>query len=161
MCMGEFKNSDSYHEEKASTQCLMYLLGHLYWLRTVLGKPVETIYGFYVCGVRCSDQGGTFYTVGLLKLSAPQYLGDVMKAVRLSITSKVEDMFPLRMLIHFLVQGNRWSISDLPVAKSPIPCLFVLPTNLWSDDGSDRTLVIHGTLSIFFRINATGIDRLV
>jgi hypothetical protein len=160
LCMGEYKNADNYFEEKASSQCLMYSLGLLYWLRTVLGKPVEAVYGFYVCGLRCSDQSGTDYTVGLLQLSAPQYLGDVMKAVNLSITEEVENPFPLRLLIHFLKQGKRWSISNRPVVKNPIPCLFVLPTNLWSDD-SDRTLVVHGTLSIVFRISATGIRQLV
>ena len=46
--MGEFKNADRYNKQKASAQCLMRWLGRMYWLRTVLGKPLEAVYGFYV-----------------------------------------------------------------------------------------------------------------
>jgi hypothetical protein len=71
---GEFKNNADYNQSTARTQCLMYLLGLIYWLRTELGEPVET-----VCGRRCENQDNT-HSVGLIKLSAPKWLGEGLKA---------------------------------------------------------------------------------
>lgn len=80
--LGEFKNARNDSVEQAKAQCIMYLLGLLYWLRVELGSPIESVFGFYFCGCRCQDQKGT-YTVGIVKLSASQFLGDEMKAIRL------------------------------------------------------------------------------
>jgi hypothetical protein len=76
---GEFKNNKEYDQSTARTQCVMYLLGLLYWLRTELGEPVEAVYGFYFCGCRCKNEDNT-YSVGLIKLSAPKWLGEELKA---------------------------------------------------------------------------------
>ena len=157
--MGELKNHNNYTEKNAQTQCLMYLVGTLYWLRSVLGRPVESIYGFYFCGCRCSDRNQD-YSIGLLKLSAPQYLGDTMSAECFQQEGDVDDPLPLQLLVHFFTYGKRWTISQQPKANNPMPCLFVLPTQLWKND-SDRELVVHGTLSIVFRITAAGLDLLL
>jgi len=162
--LGEFKNADNYTEEQARTRCIMYLLTLLYWLRTVLGIPVESVYGFYVCGRRCSDQRGHRYTVALLKLSAPQYLGDELRAICLSLRREIYNPLPLQFLIHFLKAGKRWVMADqiprITDLHRRIPSLFVLPTSLWVDD-RDRRLVEHGTLSIVFRITARGLKDLL
>ena len=159
--MGEFKNHQNYKEENARSKCLMYLIALLYWLRTVIGRPVESVYGFYICGCRCSDQGGETYCVGLLKLSAPQYLGDQLRAACLSKMAFVNDPLPLRLIIHFLKNGKGWTTSPSgPFSiRNPVPCYFVLPTSLWQDDG-ERKLVLHGTLSIVFHITARGLKDL-
>ena len=157
--MGELKNGD-YEEHQARTQCLMYLLGLLYWLRTVLGLPVESVRGFYVCGCKCKDNDNEMYTVGLLKLDAPQFLGDTAKAYYLSTEDVAENgYFPLTMLYHFLTRGKCWTLSQRDPAKDKIPCLSVLPTCLWNSDNQDRTLVVHFSLSIVFRINGRGIKK--
>jgi hypothetical protein len=57
----------------------MHLLGLIYWLRTELGEPVEAVYGFYFCGRRCENQDNNTYLVGLIKLSAPKWLGENVK----------------------------------------------------------------------------------
>ena len=101
--MGEFKNADKYTEELARTQCLMYLIGLIYWLRCVRGRPVEDVYGFYFCGIRCSDSKDKVHnTVGLLKPSAPKHLGSLVEATCFGALAPVTDPCPLQLLIHFL-----------------------------------------------------------
>jgi hypothetical protein len=163
--MGEFKNADKCTEELARTQCLMYLIGLIYWLRCVRGQPVEDVYGFYFCGRRCSDsKDKVHYTVGLLKLSAPKHLGGLVEATCFTVLAPVTDPYPLQLLIHFLKNGRKWTINSQTLAQQPIrtplPCFYVLPTNLWQNgDGYD--LVVHGTLSIVFRVTAAGLGRLL
>ena len=48
--MGEFKNTDKCMEELTQMQCLMYLIGLIYWIHCVCGQPVENLYGFNFCG---------------------------------------------------------------------------------------------------------------
>ena len=162
--LGELKNAGNYEEEQARTQCIMYLLSLLYWLRTVQGIPVESVYGFYICGCRCSDHDGLKYTVALVKLSAPQYLGDELKAVCLSQRRGIDNPLPLQLLVHFLKEGKRWVMADqiprITDLHRRIPSLFVLPTSLWVDD-QDRRLVEHGTLSVVFRITFRGLKDLL
>ena len=160
---GEFKNRHIYSAETARSQCIMYLIGLLYWLRVDVGKPVEAVFGFYFCGRRCSDQDNyKNYEVGLVKLTAPRYLGDEMVATYLESHAAISNLTPLRMLIHFLKEGKRWVVSSR--ARAPmtrIPCLFTPPSNLWEND-QDRSLVCHGgTLSIVFRITAQGLHALI
>ena len=158
--MGEFKNADKYTEKKAQTQCLMYLIGLIYWLRCVRGQPVEDVYGFYLCGCRCSDSDDkSQYTVGLLKLSAPKHLGGLVEATCFPVSAPVANPYPLQLLIHFLKNGRKWTIKsqtlDQHTTRTPLPCFFVLPTDLWQD-GDGYELVVHGTLSIVFRVTAAG-----
>eukprot|EP00980_Cylindrotheca_fusiformis_P010066 scaffold2228_cov92-Cylindrotheca_fusiformis.AAC.1 len=159
--MGEFKNDKTYNVSKAKTQCIMYLLGLLYFLRVELGKPVETVYGFFVCGIQCRDQDKT-YTVGLISLSAPQKLGEEIKAKYFLQKGSVDNTYPLCVLIHFLKVGRRWSTSNQPCMDESrrIPSLLILPTCLWTDS-DDRELVLHGTLSIVFRISGKSLQALL
>ncbi|KAG7366435.1 hypothetical protein IV203_029105 [Nitzschia inconspicua] len=162
--LGGFKNASNYNVAKAKIECTMYLLGLLYWLRVELGRPVESVFGFYFCGCRCEDQKKKTYTVGILKLSASQYLGDEMKAVCYEIKDDVNSLLPMRLLIHFLKEGKRWDISNqtttVPVERR-IPSLFTLPSNLWNDEHDARRLVLHGTLSIVFDISSLGLENLL
>lgn len=159
--MGEFKNHENYKEENARVQCIMYLISLLYWLRAVVGMRVESVYGFYVCGRRCSDQEKVeAYTVGLLKLNAPQYIGDELNVVCVSCKREIKDTNPLRLLIHFLKNGKRWTMSGTQRFQKPVPALFTLPTKLW-DDSEQRKLVLHGSLAIVFHITARGVKELL
>ena len=159
---GEFKNHENYTIESARTHCIMYLLGLLYWLRGEMGMPVESVYGFFFCGCRCADQGNKMYTVGLIQLSAPRFLGDDMKTVRLERSAETSNLYPIRLLIHFLKTGKRWEVAKRPNLETDrrIPSVFTLPTNLW-DDTVDRRLVLHGTLSIVFNLSAKGLKDLI
>eukprot|EP00980_Cylindrotheca_fusiformis_P000432 scaffold104_cov73-Cylindrotheca_fusiformis.AAC.1 len=41
--MWVFKNGKTYNVNRAKTQCVMYLLGLLYFLGAELGKPVDSL----------------------------------------------------------------------------------------------------------------------
>eukprot|EP00980_Cylindrotheca_fusiformis_P022574 scaffold9442_cov72-Cylindrotheca_fusiformis.AAC.2 len=84
----------------------MYPLGLLCFLRAELGKPVETVYGFFVRGVQCQDQDKT-YTVGQVRLSAPHKLGEEIKATYFLQKGSADYTYPLCVLIHFLKEGKR------------------------------------------------------
>mmetsp|Transcript_15200 Transcript_15200/g.28416 ORF Transcript_15200/g.28416 Transcript_15200/m.28416 type:complete len:230 (-) Transcript_15200:18-707(-) len=160
--MGEFKNANKYTKEMARSQCIMYLLGLLYWTRARLGKPVEVVYGFYLSGVRCGDEETT-YTVGLIKLLSPTKLGKLFTAKFLTETASVDDFYPLRLLIHFLKKGKRRSVAKkqpIMEAHRRIPSLFALPTSLWTDVPG-RNLVLHSTLSIVFQISSDCLQDLL
>ena len=75
LVLGDFKNGSNYSQDDTRAQCVMYLVALLYWLRVELGEPVEAVYGFYFCGQQCKGPDNT-YTVGLIKLSAPTWLGE-------------------------------------------------------------------------------------
>jgi hypothetical protein len=128
---GEFQNNAEYNHSTARTRCVMYLLGLMYWLRTELGEPVEAVYGFYFCGSRCEYQNNT-YSVGVIKLSAPKWLGEELKAETFVVTEETNNFLPMRFLIHFLKHGKQWSISNsgrLDESRR-IPSLLTFPTSL-------------------------------
>eukprot|EP00529_Nitzschia_sp_RCC80_P017120 CAMPEP_0113470632 /NCGR_PEP_ID=MMETSP0014_2-20120614/16547_1 /TAXON_ID=2857 /ORGANISM="Nitzschia sp." /LENGTH=677 /DNA_ID=CAMNT_0000363211 /DNA_START=126 /DNA_END=2159 /DNA_ORIENTATION=- /assembly_acc=CAM_ASM_000159 len=162
--MGEFKNNSVYNEKQARAQCVMYLIGLMYWLRAEQGKAVEAVYGFYFCGRRCEGFFSNRYSVGLIKLSAPQHLGDEIKAEYFKVDGPSNDLLPLRFLIHFLKKGKRWSLDprrDMNDPKRRIPALYALPTTLWEDNGNNRKLVLNSTLAIVFRVSAEGLKNLL
>jgi len=141
---GEFKNAPNYSANSARSQCIMYLLGLLHWLRTKLGEPVDAVHGFCFCGRRCADQNQT-YCVGLVKLTAPMCLGDELRAKFVQVTDDATSPIPMNALIHFLKHGKRWSISSstcgedgLIEAHRRVPSLFTLPSSLWKDDEENR-----------------------
>jgi hypothetical protein len=159
--MGEFKNATTYDMLAARTQCTMYLLGLLYFLRAKLGQPVESVYGFFLCGRRCQDQDGD-YTVGLVMLSAPQSLGKHLEARFTRVTADVDEMRPLNLLIHFLKTGKAQNVAEQPrlEVSRRVPSLFTLPTSLWTDQ-DERKLVLHATLSIVFYLSGHALKRLL
>ena len=163
---GEFKNAKNDNKKIASTQCAMYLLALLYWLRTKLGKPVEAVYGFYFCGRRCEDEDNS-YSVGFIKLSAPSMLGESLKLEGYETTDHINSNGPMNALIHFLRNGKRWSVPGESVVggvvapERRIPSLFTLPTSLWEDEQEHRQLIIHGTLSIVFLVSVSGLKQLL
>jgi hypothetical protein len=140
----------------------MYLLGLMNWLRTELGEPVEAVYGFYFCGHRCENQKNT-YSVALIKLSAPKWLGEELKAETFVVTDETINLLPMRFLIHFLKHGKQWSISDSGRVDESrrIPSLFTLPTSLWQDDGGERRLVLNTASSIVFHVSGQGLTSLL
>lgn len=164
LSMGEFRNRSAYKEENARAQCTMYLIGLLYWLRAVRGKPVEAVYGFYFCGRKCSGGPPDNYTVGLIKLSAPQYLGESAKTEYFSVSRPSKDLLPVQFLIHFLRHGKRWVRSPPPIQdlenKETIPALYALPSTLWVNE-SYRTLVLNSTLAIVFHVSCEGLMSLL
>jgi len=163
---GEFKNANNYNTTMACTQCTMYLLTLMYWLRTELGKPVEAVYGFYFCGSRCEHQHG-FYVVGFIKLSAPTTLGECLEVDVYETTDTVDSNLPMNALIHFLKHGKRWSVSGemlqdgIMKQERRIPSLYTLPTRLWEDNPDNRQLILHGTLSIVFIVSVAGLKQLL
>jgi hypothetical protein len=72
---GEVKHGQAYSKNSASRQALLYLHGLLYFYRVKLGIPVDTVYGFVICGHKCRGVKSDEYAVGLLKLTSPQGLG--------------------------------------------------------------------------------------
>eukprot|EP00980_Cylindrotheca_fusiformis_P017248 scaffold5333_cov74-Cylindrotheca_fusiformis.AAC.1 len=144
--MGEFRNGKTYNVNRAKTQCVMYRLGLLYFLGAELGKPVETVYRFFVCGVQCQDQDKT-YTVGLVRLSAPQKLGEEIKAT------------------YFLQKGSRGN-SDLHPANYVWTNLgeFHLCSHFQRVCGPTPMIaslfILHKSLSIVFRISGRSLQAL-
>ena len=68
---GEFKHANQYSMKNAELQCFAYLYAALYWFRVVQGFPLKTVYGFGVCGHKCSGLKNGTYKVGFFRLSAP------------------------------------------------------------------------------------------
>ena len=152
--LGELKQGATYTRGSATRQGLRYLHALLYFYRVKLGIPVDSVYGFTVCGPKCSDLQDE-YSVGLLKLSAPQWLGDVFSGVKYISTYGIENMDGVKLLIHFLTRGN---VSDIKSALNHRrlvgerhASLFAVPRALWKNtDGVE--LVTGGTCAMVFRV---------
>ncbi|CAB9506109.1 unknown protein [Seminavis robusta] len=159
---GEFKITRKYNTTIACTQCTMYLLALMNWLRTELGKPVDAVYGFYFCGLRCEHQDCT-YSV----LSMPTTLGECLEVEVYETTDTVESNVPMNALIHFLLHGKCWSVSGemlqggIMKQERRIPSLYTLPTSLWEDNPDNRQLIIHGALSVVFIVSVPGLKHLL
>jgi hypothetical protein len=161
MQFGEFKNANNYNADQARAQCQLYLLGLLYFLR-VAGNPVETVYGFYFCGCKCADQHGN--EVGIISLSAPQFLGDPLESHYFQIKSNVGKFLPLCLLVHFLKNGKKWPIaadSKIQTGNQSIPSLLSLPASLWKDVAGQRILVWNAAHLRVFKITAAALKCLL
>ena len=160
--LGEFKNAHEYTKINALAQVVYYLHGLLYFLRVELGEKVDRVYGFCVCGCKCRDQGSnTTYAVTLVRLCAPEILGETIKVEIFTLQRSTTDMLPMQLLVHFLKHGKRWKVSpnDSTISTDVqlTPSLFTLPTNLWEN----KTLVRHGTLSIVFHGTSQEISNIL
>ena len=83
MVQGEFKHGVAYDINIATIQCFAYLYSALYWIRVVQGFPLESVYGFGVCGHKCRGMKSSTckeYAVGFFRLSVPSHLGERFKA---------------------------------------------------------------------------------
>mmetsp|Transcript_17068 Transcript_17068/g.25841 ORF Transcript_17068/g.25841 Transcript_17068/m.25841 type:complete len:485 (-) Transcript_17068:57-1511(-) len=167
---GEFKNGPNYTSANCMAQDIGYLQGLLYYLRIEFGLKVNSVYGFCVSGRRCSDQ--TAYTISLVRLCAPESLGEVMNVEVCMLDAKsLEAMTPLRTLIHFLKFGKRWSIdtstmeatgeevegTEVQLQDRKEASYFTLPTSLWGSN----ILVKNGTLAIIFQGTSKEISSLL
>ena len=86
---GEVKNDDNFTVKDAVMQEGAYLMLLLYWWKVFAGRDVSSVFGFVVCGPFCRDlkqRKRSWYgesptdarhCICLLRLSAPQSLGDI------------------------------------------------------------------------------------
>jgi hypothetical protein len=157
---GECKNNTSYTIDHASNQCTLYLCTLLYFFRVRMGKPVESVFGFFVCGCGCSDLDGR-YAIGLIKLSAPRLLGSQMLCQKFCGTYPTDNMKGMELLVNFLKNGKTVEFHKLAEKDQDeqhrIPALFSLPVELWNDP----CLVRNGTSSIVFRCSKKDVTRLL
>lgn len=154
---GELKQG-SCTVEKSTRQGLLCLHSLLYFYRVKLGVPVDTVYGFTICGPKCTDLNNQ-YSVGLLKMTAPRKLGDLFSGQKyiqkFDVDGKNKDSRGLQLLVHFLTKGN---VSDLGSVwedrrkeqKRRGPYLFAVPRRLWSE--KDAELILGGTCAMVFRV---------
>jgi len=165
LIFGEFKHGPKYSKKNAAVQCVLYLYAIIFVLRTKLGLPVVAAYGFAFCGHKCKDQKSQSknqigsYSVGLIKLSLPTTLFGEIKAESYWTRGDTGDKRPLRLLIDFLMHGNRWEFEDIPRITDGsrlVPSLFMLPTLFWLDN-DDRKLIRNGTMAIVFHATKTGL----
>jgi len=103
---GEVKHGRNCTKESASRQDFLYLYSLLYFFRVKLGIPVDTVYGFVICGPKCQKLEGNEYAVGLLKLSSPSGLGDNFTGRQYIKAYKTSDSTGLQLLAHFFTNGK-------------------------------------------------------
>lgn len=169
--LGELKHASNFTKRIAEQQAALYLQGFLFFLRVKLGLPVKTIYGFALCGAKCSGfESKTLdpkYAVGLIKITAPDSLEGEFVVESHWEHFGAFDSSGLKLLIHFLKCGNSYEFYQTPeqqqaapnasvwaLRRPPLmrcPSLFTIPPSLW-DDTNERQLVVNGTLAAVFRV---------
>ena len=151
LLFGEVKNDAKYSKAHASKQCALYLCALLYFLRVHMGVRARSVFGFCICGCRCSGIGPKKYAVCLVRLSAPTALGSSLLAQVFSKKCKTEDLSGVELLVRFLRCGKTLEVvgSSEPLvgASHRIPALLTLPEDLWADP----SLVLNGTTSMVFK----------
>lgn len=160
LVFGEFKNDLKYSLEHAQKQCALYLFALLYAFRVRLGLPVRAVFGFWLCGRRCSDQNN--YSMGFIRLSAPNALGRSIVPEYVSKTYSVDDVTGIQSLVRFLKDGKNIEWYDerhkLPVdPQYRIPALFTLPCDLWMAN----CVVKNGTTSMVLKGTGKEISKLL
>ena len=92
LVLGEGKNNSTYDPKDAYRQCVSYLIANLYYCVVLKQKPVETVYGFTICGPLCKDvaKNGTF-RVDLISLSLPNIIGGKLQ-MRLCSSNSIDDL---------------------------------------------------------------------
>jgi hypothetical protein len=161
MLFGEVKNNDAYTFDNTSNQCALYLVSLLYFMRVQMLIPVKAVFGFFICGCKCEDSDGN-YTVGLVKLSAPKYLGDTFVSHCYSSEHPTDDMKGIHILVNFLQKGKTREPVNVKIPQDRVnvsrtPALCMLPDTLWKD----KCLIINGTTSVVFRGIKKEINRLL
>ena len=148
LCFGEFKNSNKYTNESAAKQCTLYLFALIYFFRVRLGLDVKAVFGFWVCGPGCFTRTKE-YSVGFIRLSAPEHLGDSLVPQVYSSSHCVKSVAGIQQLVSFLKFGNAIEATRLKAvhADCRIPALLSLPRKLWESP----LLVSNGTASMVFR----------
>ena len=153
LIQGEFKHAATYNMRNAERQCFAYLYAALYWFRVVQGFPLKSVYGFGVCGHKCSGLEKDTYAVGFFRLTAPSNLGEECKAEKCWLPSSTTDQTGLKLLILFLTSPKPENIlsSDCEVGrvKEGFPALLSAPYKYWKHPG----LVRNGTRAIVFHLN--------
>ena len=158
----ELKNDKDYTIGMALNRCFLYLHSLLYFFRVKLGIPMETVYGLILCGPKCKGINNTEYAVGLLKLTAPQRLGQSFVGAYWCENFKIDSSQGLQVLVHFLSAGKQSdlgaALSDCREKTKRAPCLFAVPRSLWKDDTDSRKLMLGGTCAIVFRVSFQQLD---
>lgn len=162
LAVGELKHRDTYTTAQCIAQASLYMQTVFYWLRVELGLPVRSVYGFAVCGPRCSDV--EHYTITLLKITAPAKLGDPFIYERHTlVASSLRDKVPMETLVNFLKHGHR-SLANLGTSvpgTRRAPTFFSLPLSFWHDLSPEYKLVRGGTVAIVFRATWKGVQLLL
>jgi hypothetical protein len=171
--VGELKQASHYSVEGAQRQCAVYAYAVLYFYRVILGYPVDHAYGFWVCGPKTGGVEANRYSIGFIKVVAPQKVGDLFHALRYGKSYNVDDEpGGLELLVHFLKEGNKMVTAGIgnnvdkkqqPRDKRK-PCLFSLPTSLWPSTlkefhGVETTL--GGTCAMVFCVSVQNLEAFI
>ena len=158
---GEIKNDSTYSKPNASKQCALYLCALLYFFRVHMGMKVRSVFGFCLCGYGCFGAKKNEYAVGLVRLSAPEHLGDSLLSQVFWTQCRTDDLFGVQLLVHFLRNGKTQEIGgeieQVIAASHRIPALLTLPEALWNSPH----LVSNGTTSMVFCGNKDEITLLL
>ena len=158
---GEIKNGGTFSISNASKQCALYLCALLYFFRVHMGMKVRSVFGFCLCGYGCFGAKKNEYAVGLVRLSAPEHLGDSLLSQVFWTQCRTDDLFGVQLLVHFLRNGKTQEIGgeieQVIAASHRIPALLTLPEALWNSPH----LVSNGTTSMVFCGNKDEITRLL
>lgn len=173
--LGEVKHASCHSRQNAQQQAACYLQALLYFLRVKLGLPVTTVYGFAICGSKCSGIQSTFmhpkYAVGFVKLIAPNTLDGRFEVQSYWKESGALDSSGLKLLIHFLKCGNSYEYDPIGSAGTDVwsgrrvlearcPSLYTILVSLWQDtDG--RRLVVTQSLAAVFRVSQNAAEQLL
>ena len=160
MVQGEFKHGAAYDINIATIQCFAYLYSALYWIGVVQGFPLESVYGFGVCGHTCREmksiakENGTDkeYAVGFFRLSVPSHLGERFRAEALWTNYLTDDPTGMKLLILYLKSQKPKTLSQDCVngrVQVSFPALFAAPNRYWNHPG----IVKNGTRAIVFHLS--------
>lgn len=173
--LGEVKHASCYSRQNAMQKAVCYLQALLYFLRVKLGLPVTTIYGFALCGSKCSGIQSSIirprYAVGFMKMTAPTTLDGRCVVQSYWKEFGAFDSSGLKLLIHFLKCGNSYQYDRIGMTGTNVwglrrdlgkrcPSLFIIPVSLW-EDTADRQLVLNGTLAAVFQVSQHGATQLL
>ena len=126
-----------------------------------MGMKVRSVFGFCICGYGCFGAKKNEYAVGLVRLSAPEHLGDSLLSQVFWTQCRTDDLFGVQLLVHFIRNGKTQEvggeIEQVIEASHRIPALLTLPEALWNSPH----LVFNGTTSMVFYGNRDVITRLL
>ena len=166
LVVGELKHRDSYTIAQCVAQGLLCMQTMLYCLRVTMGLPVGCVYGFGVCGSKCKDVGPSSYVVVLLKVTAPEKLGDPFVYQSKSLVARsLADTSPIGTLIQFLRAGERsmrtLGNSDAIPVGLRAPAYFALPLHYWNNTSQEYKLITGGRVAIVFKATPKGVRLLL
>jgi hypothetical protein len=172
---GEIKNDDGYTTCNAIDQEVCYLMLLQYWWKVFCGRQVDEVYGFIVCGPKCSDTKGhkhnlfgsvtdARYVVCLIELSAPLTLGGMNVATILEKRCDLGDDKGAKLLFGFLSSKRLWNrIREKRQISCPCAAWMSAPVGFGEciTEAHKWSLIENGTAALVFRCEGADGVRLL